>query len=972
MKKQTVLTLIFIFITLVSGAQYFQTGEDPASLHWRQIQTPDFQLIFPQEFENKAKIMASYFEKVYQYGSVTLHHKPRKISIIFHTRTVQSNGLVGWAPRRMELFTPPHQAIYAQDWLEQLAIHEFRHVVQVDKIHSEIPQIIKLLLGEQGDALITGLYLPFWFIEGDAVVTETALSNTGRGRLASFLMEYKAQLVEKGRYSFDKAINGSFKDYVPNHYNLGYLLVGESRARYGSDLWSRVIDRLAGKPLSVNPVNHVLRKITGMNQQELYESVFDSLRLCWQKEDQKYPAEHYKVLTKPSDGFLSYQYNHILTSGDIISLRSDYDKIPGFVRIDSLGREEVILTPGRIFDESVGYRNNLIIWSEFIPDVRWSHSGRSFIRLYDIEKKQTSTIIPEYKCFAPSISPDEHNVAVIETDFGNNYYLSVYNAHTGDLISRFQTKDNNYFFNPVWKTNDEILVVVLTEHGKQIADVRPFTKELTWFPTMEMGEIKQLVVDETKLYFIGSRAGKDELYSMDLNSHEMRREVTSRFGLGYPAWSDNHNCLILSDYTSFGYRLVSIDSSDITSNYICNVTNVTYSLADSLSAQEPGVVDFSKVKVFPYVSEPYHKGLHLINFHSWGPFSLDAGTYTFRPGVSVSSQNKLGTLQTTLGYRCNIQEREGQYYINLEYKGSWPVISMEVSTGRRNDSLNQITIYKDQSGKEIRRESKMVPFSWGQSDLGISLKLPLNFSRDSYSSILQPSLTYQLAGYTHNQTTPTKFIEGVSHSVVWRTGFYRISREAYKDLQPRWGIVTDVSYRHSPFGGQDKTKLASAELKGYLPGVFRHNGVSLYAGVQKRERGIYRSYNDVNLPVGWNIGNMPAWWGKVENDAILTGSVRYCFPLSYPDLNISKLLYFKRIKAALFYNFGQISGDDIQNGKITGSYKKELTSFGMDFSSDVHLLRFYAPIETGIKMAYLPAVRKPFFEMILSVNFNSF
>ena len=56
-----------------------------------------------------------------------------------HTRTAQSNGLVAWAPKRIELFTTPHQQIYSQDWLEQLALHEFRHLVQLDKIQSELP-----------------------------------------------------------------------------------------------------------------------------------------------------------------------------------------------------------------------------------------------------------------------------------------------------------------------------------------------------------------------------------------------------------------------------------------------------------------------------------------------------------------------------------------------------------------------------------------------------------------------------------------------------------------------------------------------------------------------------------------------------------------------------------------------------------------------------------------------------------------
>jgi hypothetical protein len=141
--------------------------------------------------------MANILEKVYGYGSYSLNHKPKKISVIFHTHTVESNGLLAWAPRRVEMYATPGQSMYAQDWLEQLAIHEFRHVVQVDKVSQNLPLIIPLLTAQQGAALVTGVYLPFWFIEGDAVVTETALSKTGRGRFPSFLMEIRHRSLKR-------------------------------------------------------------------------------------------------------------------------------------------------------------------------------------------------------------------------------------------------------------------------------------------------------------------------------------------------------------------------------------------------------------------------------------------------------------------------------------------------------------------------------------------------------------------------------------------------------------------------------------------------------------------------------------------------------------------------------------------------------------------------------------------------------
>ena len=175
--KKILFLIVFCNIAILSNAQYFQTGQDPASIKWRQINTENFQIIYPDYYETQAYRLARVLEEVYKYGAYSLNYNPNKFSIILHTQTVNSNGLVAWAPKRSEFYTTPHQGIYPQDWLEQLAIHEFRHMVQVDKLNSELPGLIKAIFGEQITALIFGTYLPWWFIEGDAVVLETALSN---------------------------------------------------------------------------------------------------------------------------------------------------------------------------------------------------------------------------------------------------------------------------------------------------------------------------------------------------------------------------------------------------------------------------------------------------------------------------------------------------------------------------------------------------------------------------------------------------------------------------------------------------------------------------------------------------------------------------------------------------------------------------------------------------------------------------
>jgi hypothetical protein len=288
-----------------------------------------------------------------------------------------------------------------------------------------------MILGEQGTALIFGAYLPWWFIEGDAVVTETALSNYGRGRLPSFLMEHHAQLVEKGKFSYDKAYNRSFKDHVPGHYQFGYFLVGESRVRYGSGIWDSVITRVGKKPFSVTPFNSALKRTTGFNKVGLYHSIFDSLQTVWRENDKKYQSIAFQIKSTQNKRYTNYIHNHWLNDSTLVSYKTSFNEIPSFVSINKSGKESKLFFPGTIFDESINYRGEWIVWSEHIPDARWSHSGKSLIRIRDISLRKLIEIKPEYKCFSPSISPDKTQVAVVETDFSNNFYLSVYSVPDG-------------------------------------------------------------------------------------------------------------------------------------------------------------------------------------------------------------------------------------------------------------------------------------------------------------------------------------------------------------------------------------------------------------------------------------------------------------------------------------------------------------------------------------------------------------
>ena len=186
--------LIFTLIT-PGNAQFVDLGQDPCNTRWRQIKTDNFQIIYPDFFEDNAQYLANIYEKLYTHAN-TLGIKPKRMSMIVRANGGVSNGNAGWAPKKSELYTAPPQDV-SDAWLEHLCVHEFRHIVQYDKVNQSFTKALYYIFGEQITMAVIGIYVPMWFLEGDATVFETSVGKSGRGRSPEFLNEMKAQVTEK-------------------------------------------------------------------------------------------------------------------------------------------------------------------------------------------------------------------------------------------------------------------------------------------------------------------------------------------------------------------------------------------------------------------------------------------------------------------------------------------------------------------------------------------------------------------------------------------------------------------------------------------------------------------------------------------------------------------------------------------------------------------------------------------------------
>jgi hypothetical protein len=147
---------------------------------------------FPDDFGGEATRYARLLEESYGKLSVLYPGVRTNIPVIIHSHSMQSNGYVSWAPRRMELFPLPGQDNLPMHPARQLAVHETAHVLQLGSLNGKgLGRALRWIIGEQAVGL-AAVEVPNWAFEGDAVYAETATGLSGRGRSNVFIRGARA------------------------------------------------------------------------------------------------------------------------------------------------------------------------------------------------------------------------------------------------------------------------------------------------------------------------------------------------------------------------------------------------------------------------------------------------------------------------------------------------------------------------------------------------------------------------------------------------------------------------------------------------------------------------------------------------------------------------------------------------------------------------------------------------------------
>ncbi|MBO5771992.1 MAG: hypothetical protein J6R09_05090, partial [Alistipes sp.] len=264
-----------------ASAQYYSWGADPESMSWRKIKGDKIAVIYPDTARTIGYQLFHYVEAIKPSIDFGFRYGPMNIPFVIHPENASSNGLVMWLPKRVEILSSPAITSYSMPWLKQLAAHEYRHAVQYNNINKGWVKAFSYLLGQQSST-IGLLFMPLWGMEGDAVLSETAMSSYGRALQPSFTMHYRAIGNEiLRRRNNDKWFCGSFKDFVPDHYHLGYQITAYADTKYDENIWDKVVNYAVRNPYVFATTYFGLKKYYNTSTNALFHETFTDLNNHW-------------------------------------------------------------------------------------------------------------------------------------------------------------------------------------------------------------------------------------------------------------------------------------------------------------------------------------------------------------------------------------------------------------------------------------------------------------------------------------------------------------------------------------------------------------------------------------------------------------------------------------------------------------------------------------------------------------------
>ncbi len=907
-------SLVCICILFLSGHCFSQIfGGNPSSIKWNQINTPAARIIFPSGLDSTAARITNVIKYIKGPTLNTIGSNSKKINIVLQNQTTISNAYVSLGPYKSEFYLNPTQNSFelgSLPWPDQLSIHEYRHVEQFNNFNVGISGILRSLFGEEGQALANNAAIPNWFFEGDAVYNETNVSKQGRGGLPFFYNGYRALWKDGKHYNWMKLRNGSLKDFVPNHYDLGYLLVAYGREKYGDKFWENVTHDAASFKGFFYPFQSAIKKYSGIDYVSFRNNAIDFFKKQFDLQTSD--------SIKKQQSFLNEEYPSF-EKNTIIYVKSSYTQVPEFIiRTGSI--EKKIRIRDYSLDNHFSLKNGKIVYASYRPDVRWGYRDFSNLRIVDINTGKQKNLANRTRYFSPDISEDGKRIVTVEQSVNGKAALHILDAGNGKLIYQIPNPDHLFYTYPKFFDNHKIISAVRNTLGQMsLAEIEiqnGSTKYLTPFSYNVIGF--PCILNDT-VYFTNSYLKNDELFAYTFTDKKLwKLAYNNNIGLGKYHPSVNDSLIAWTTFTASGYKLVVASKKTILFEELNPAT--MEKITSSFGINSLNNLNSNLLYTVPndsFTVTKYPKTFKLFNFHSIEPMINDP-EYT----LTLISENILNTMQSQLFFTYDRAEQFKKIGFQARYGSLFPFLSTGISytIDRRIYNTTQKPIYFNE----------MEPYA--------GFNIPLNFSKGRTFTFLNfgSQYVYNESSYKGSYKDT---LGNISYSYI--NNFLSFSNQAQKAKQqlfPNFAQSLNLSFKSALTNYRGNQFVASGNI--YLPGFLNTHSIVLNAAFLTKD-----SLRQINFSSGFPFsrGYQASNFFKMYKCGI-----DYHMPIVYPDAGFGNILYLLRVRGNLFYDYTSVK-DFFRNGN---TYKANFNSTGIEINFDTKWWN-QANVSLGFRYSYL-------------------
>lgn len=977
-QKFKALTVIaFIAFFLFSGranGQYYNIGTDAASVKWNSVGSKNFTVIYPQDKSSEKinyKRAARYLDIMEgRYGihsdSVLFNYGlSSRFPLVLHTRNAASNGMTVWAPRQIDLFgVPTPDILYPQNWDTQLALHEGRHAWQIAHFNRGFFKVLYWFFGDQFTGGASGIYPSRWLLEGDAVVAETEMSKTGRGRSGEFINSIirTSRTQDNRKLTWDRLRLGSVKHYNLGPYSLGYAINAMARHNSGDyDLTHKILNYEPMHFMSANVLASAFEDFSGKSHRDYVnnEGLAEFIKLNTNKKLDEFIRTRHPELTSAdapdiAGSIRRFGVTHgyytelssiqVLGKDSVIALINGYGSTPCIALLiyDATGGRFTVKNIRTMSSgvNRITVHEGHVLWSELVRDVRWEGVTRSYIFALNIKSGKVRRLdLSGENLYRPTVYGKKLYTVEYKSD-SESSFINVYDLEAalncnGKTLASENSVECKGQVTEIAVDGESLYYTMIENEGLSLHKISDFhgnkhsAVQMKNIMTEQVAEseycsVRELSAVNGNLFFItdyfgGQRLCKYLPKTRDITIVAVGDDIKSYCINGYDSTAMT---AYISEFENSGGTFVR--KKDLLDIVVDSSYKFRYPLADELSRQfsdrqKEIKGDNTKALEFAdnafienlssnvpqlaakYNEKWYSKTGHLFKIHSWAPFYADISGASSANTDEMYVEGKLGATIYSQNNLGTTRAMVGYSYERPEFVGN----------GRKN--LHGAHAKFSYSGwypvLEVGahfNDEEMYDTDKHSFRAYASAYIPFQFNSSGWLRGITPQIMWD---YRNDEEIIVPIEDSPGNYMLSQTdrnritgalGAYCTLPTSQAGIYPRLGIGGVVTAGFNPAGGENFGSIYSGRLYGYIPGIGFNQSVRLTAGYQ---------FQDIDGHKYWldNLLALPRGYTEdMYGKHYFKASVDYAIPIYLGDVSLGCFAYLKRLDVIPFVDFAKM------------------------------------------------------------------